>query len=139
MTFDIGMPLVPELALFVLAVLVLFIGLVKQGDPGRAIGWITLIGLLGTFGLTSFAREGASLFGGSFVNDSLAIFAKKLFVSSAALSVLGSLTLRQSSFNRRAAEYHFVLLVSVLGMLVLASARELILLFVSFELMSIPL
>ena len=139
MTFDIGMPLVPELALFVLAVLVLLIGLVKQGDPGRVIGWITFVGLLGTLGLTFVAQEGGSLFSGSFVNDSLAIFAKKLFLSSAALSVLGSLTLRQSSFNRRAAEYHFALLASVLGMLVLASARELILLFVSFELMSIPL
>jgi NADH-quinone oxidoreductase subunit N len=139
MTFDLGMPFVPELALFVLAVLVLLIGLVKQGDPGRVIGWMTFVGLLGTCGLTFFAREGASLFSGAFVNDSLAIFAKKLFVSSAALSVLGSLTLRQSSFNRRAAEYHFALLTSVLGMLVLASARELILLFVSFELMSIPL
>jgi NADH-quinone oxidoreductase subunit N len=139
MTFDLGMPFVPELALFVLAVLVLLIGLVKQGDPGRAIGWITFVGLLATCGLTFFSREGASLFGGSFVNDSLAIFAKKLFVSSAALSVLGSLTLRHRTFNRRAAEYHFVLLTSVLGMLVLASARELILVFVSFELMSIPL
>src|SRR3989442_1727809 len=69
----------------------------------------------------------------------LAICAKKLFLASAALGVLASLALRQSSFNRRAAEYHFVLLASVLGMLVLASARELILLFVSFELMSIPL
>ena len=139
MTFDIGMPLVPELAIFALAVLVLLIGLVQQGDPGRVIGWITLIGLLAVLGLTFVAQEGRSLFGGSFVNDSLAIFSKKLFLSSAALSVLGSLTLGQSSFNRRAAEYHFVLLVSVLGMLVLASARELILLFVSFELMSIPL
>jgi len=139
MTFDIGMPMVPEVALFVLAVLVLLIGLVKQGDPGRVIGWVTLVGLLGTLGLTFVVREGASLFSGSLVNDSLAIFSKKLFVGSAALSVLGSLTLGQSAFNRRAAEYHFVLLTSVLGMLVLASARELILLFVSFELMSIPL
>src|SRR6185295_12402992 len=36
-------------------------------------------------------------------------------------------------------EYHFTLLFSLLGMLVLVSARELILLFVAFELMSIPL
>jgi NADH-quinone oxidoreductase subunit N len=141
MTFDIGMPMVPELALFVLAVLVLLIGLVRQGDSAssRVVGWFTLAGLLATLGLTFFVREGASLFSGSFVNDGLAIFSKKLFLSSAALSVLASLTLRQPSFNRRASEYHFVLLASVLGMLVLASARELILLFVSFELMSIPL
>ena len=141
MTFDIGMPMVPELALFVLAVLVLFIGLVRQGDSAssRVVGWFTLAGLLATLGLTFFVRDGESLFSGSFVNDALAIFSKKLFLSSAALSVLASLTLRQASFNRRASEYHFVLIASVLGMLVLASARELILLFVSFELMSIPL
>jgi len=148
MTFDLGMPFVPELALFVLAVLVLVIGLVRRpprdavaagGDPGRLIGWLTLAGLLVALALAFRADEGRSLFSGSFVNDSLAIFSKKLFLSSAALSVLGSLTLRQSAFSRRAAEYHFVLLTSVLGMLVLAASRELILLFVSFELMSIPL
>ncbi len=139
MRFDVGLAMVPEIALFVLAVLVLCIGLVRRGDSSHVIGWVTLIGLLATFGLTFLTHEGQSLFGGSFVNDTLAIFSKKLFVGAAALSVLASLTLRQGSFVRRAAEYHFVLTASVLGMLVLASARELILLFVAFELMSIPL
>ena len=122
MTFDPGMPMVPEVALFVLAVIVLVVGLIRQRDSGQIIGWLTLIGLLVTLGLTFMAREGQSLFGGSFVNDSLAIFSKKLFVSAAALSVLASLTLGQRPFERRAAEYHFVLIASVLGMLVLASA-----------------
>jgi NADH-quinone oxidoreductase subunit N len=139
MTFDPGMPMVPEVALFVLAVLVLVVGLIRQRDSGQIIGWVTLIGLMVTLGLTFMVREGQTLFGGSFVNDSLAIFSKKLFVSAAALSVLASLTLGQRVFERRAGEYHFVLIASVLGMLVLASARELILLFVAFELMSIPL
>ena len=139
MTFDPGMPMVPEVALFVLAVIVLVVGLIRQRDSGQIIGWLTLIGLLVTLGLTFMAREGQSLFGGSFVNDSLAIFSKELFLSAAALSVLASLTLGQRVFERRAGEYHFVLIASVLGMLVLASARELILLFVAFELMSIPL
>lgn len=147
-----AMPLLPELALFVLAVLVLLVGLVRKPvsamdpvspipEPSQAtlIGWLTLLGLLVVLVLTFYLQEGTSLFGGSFVNDSLAIFAKKLFAGAAALSVLASLTLRLRSFERRAAEYHFVLISSVLGMLVLASARELILLFVSFELMSIPL
>src|SRR5438105_5968736 len=100
MTFDIGMPMVPELALFVLAVLVLFIGLVRQGDSAssRVVGWFTLAGLLATLGLTFVAREGASLFSGSFVNDGLAIFSKQLFLGSASLSVLGSLTLRPPTF-----------------------------------------
>ncbi|MBI4265667.1 MAG: NADH-quinone oxidoreductase subunit N, partial [Acidobacteria bacterium] len=137
MTFDLGMPLVPEIALFALAVLVLLLGLSRANAP--AVGWTAFAGLLAIFALTFASDEGVSLFGGSYVQDSLAIFAKRLFVAAAALSLLGSLTLRQRSFERRAAEYHFALLVSLLGMLVLASARELVLLFVAFELMSIPL
>ncbi len=71
--------------------------------------------------------------------DALALFAKRLFLVSAAISVLATLALPSDRFARRGAEYHFALLSSLLGMLVLASARDLILLFVAFELMSIPL
>src|SRR5690606_34881413 len=74
-----------------------------------------------------------------FVQDELAIFVKRLFVGAAALSLLGSLTLPHHSFDRRSGEYYFALLVSLIGMLVLASARDLVLLFVAFELMSLPL
>ena len=139
MSVDLVMPLVPEVALFALALIVLAAGLIQQGHGGRSIGAITLIGLLAVFGLTFAAGEERELFGGSFVQDGLALFAKRLFLGSAALSVLGSLTLRQGAFSRRSAEYHFALLVSLVGMLVLASARDLVLLFVAFELMSIPL
>jgi NADH-quinone oxidoreductase subunit N len=136
MTFTIGMPLVAEIALFLLAVAVLIAGLMRMT---RAVGWIAFAGLIGVFALTCFAEEGQSLFGGMFVQDALARFAKQLFLLATALSLLGSQTLRQPTFDRRAGEYHFALLVSLLGMLVLASARDLILLFVAFELMSIPL
>jgi NADH-quinone oxidoreductase subunit N len=145
MTFELGMPLAIELALFALAVVVLLAGIARphprtEGSvsPGPA-AWIALAGLAGIFGLTFVATEGGSILRGSFVQDGLALFAKRLFIASAALSVLGSIALRQGIFARRSAEYHFALVVSVLGMCVLASARELILLFVSFEVMSIPL
>ena len=139
MTFDLGTPLVLEGALFALAVLVLIVGLIRQGDPEQYTGWLTFVGLVGVLTLSCGAHEGQSLFAGAFVQDSLALFAKRLFLFASAVSLLGSLTLRQPTFTRRAAEYHFALLVSLLGMVVLASARELILLFVAFELMSIPL
>jgi NADH-quinone oxidoreductase subunit N len=144
MTLDLATPLVPEIALFALAVLVLFVGLVGRGEA-RGVGWVTFAGLLVVLGLTFLAEEGRSLFGGSFVQDGLAIFAKRLFLVSAALSVLGSQSAHASTslgagtFRRRGAEYHFALLMSLIGMSVLASARELVLLFVAFELMSIPL
>ena len=139
MTLDLGMPLVLEGATFALAVLVLIVGLVRQGDSGRGIGWMTFVGLLIVLGLTWVAEEGRSLFEGAFVQDGLSLFAKRLVLAAAALSVLVSVTSSQSTFVRRAAEYHFTLLFSIVGMMVLVSARELVLLFVAFELMSIPL
>jgi NADH-quinone oxidoreductase subunit N len=145
MTADFTIPLVPELALFALSVLVLVLGLARNpahavgDDRRRMIGWVTLIGLFLVFGLTFTTEEGSEIFSGTFVQDGLAIFAKRLVLAAAALSVLASLTNRQTTFTRRAAEYHFTLLFSLLGMMVLVSARELVLLFVAFELMSIPL
>ena len=136
MNGQLGMPLAPELAVFALAILVLVAGIIR---PGRAIGWIAFVGLLAIFGMMYYAPEGQVLFGGAFVQDALAVFAKRLFIAATALSLLGSLTIGHTTFDRRSAEYHFAILVSLLGMLVLASARELILLFVAFELMSIPL
>jgi NADH-quinone oxidoreductase subunit N len=135
MTMALGAPLVPELALFALAVIVLLAGLIR---PGRAVGWLAFAGLLAVLGVMYIAREG-TLFEGSFIQDELALFAKRLFLFASAVCLLGSLTMKQPAFDRRSAEYHFAMLVSLLGMLVLASARDLILLFVAFELMSIPL
>src|ERR1051325_5524336 len=97
MTFDIGMPMLPEAVLFGFMVLVLFVGLLRKAapnpearipNPGQApfIGWLSIVGLLVTFTLTLFARENATLFSNSFVNDSLALFSKKLFTAAAALS-----------------------------------------------------
>jgi NADH-quinone oxidoreductase subunit N len=136
MNLHLGSPLVAELALFALAIVVLLAGIMRVG---RSIGWIALVGLTGVFALTLVAEPGTALIGDAFLQDRLAIFAKQLFVAATLLSLLASLTLRQPTFERRAGEYHFAVLVSLLGMLVLASARDLILLFVAFELMSIPL
>src|SRR5687768_1756380 len=138
MSWEVLLPLRLEVALLALAIVVLLVGLVQQGDPRRWVGWITFAGVVAIFGFTFFVDEG-SLLGGTFVLDGLAMFAKRLFLAAAALSILGSLTQRHAAFDRRAAEYHFALLVSLIGMFVVASARELVTLFVAFELMSIPL
>ena len=139
MDLNVLLPVAPDLALFALAVVVLLVGAVGRGSAGHGVAWLSLAGLLLAFALTFVVPEGASLLRGSFVQDGLALFAKRLFLASAALSLLGSLTMLHENFRRRSAEYHFALIVSVLGMSILSSARELILLFVGFELMSIPL
>lgn len=132
-------PMGLEIGLGLLMLVVLLTGIFRPTVPDRRAGWVALIGLLALVAASFAAAPGGSVFGGSYVVDALALFAKRLFLVSAAISVLATLSLPSDRFARRGAEYHFALLSSLLGMLILASARDLILLFVAFELMSIPL
>jgi NADH-quinone oxidoreductase subunit N len=128
-----------EIGLALLILLIFVTGLLTSGEDKRRVGVLAAIGLVVLLGMSWRAEPGAVLFGGTFVQDELAIFSKRLFLLATLLGVLGSLALRAQTFARRATEYYVAMLGSLLGMLVLASARELILLFVAFELMSIPL
>jgi NADH-quinone oxidoreductase subunit N len=128
-----------EVGLAILILLVFVVGLFWPGQDKRRLGALVAIGLAILLWMAFRVEPGAVLFGGSFVQDELAIFSKRLFLLATILGVLASLSLRAPTFARRATEYYVAMLASLLGMLVLASARELILLFVAFELMSIPL
>jgi NADH-quinone oxidoreductase subunit N len=132
-------PFALETGTFALLVIVLLAGAIARDRAGRTPAMITLAGLAVLSVLAFIKSAGSSAFGGMFVQDALAIFAKRLFLVSAFLSVLASLALPASALARRSTEYHVTLLASLLGMLVLASARDIIVLFVAFELMSIPL
>jgi len=132
-------PLPLELGLGVLLLLVFGASLAFRDGGRRAIGWIATGGVL-VLALASFAVSPvAASPGGKFVQDGLAIFAKRLFLCATFIGLLASLGEREVAFERRAGEYHLLVLASLLGMLVLASARDVVLLFVAFELMSIPL
>ena len=135
----LGSPLVLEAGLVALIGLIFFVGLFARGEDRRRVGVIAAVGLVALFGIAWRAEPSGALFGGTFVQDALAIFAKRLFLLATIIGVLGSLALRARTFARRATEYYLAILASLLGMLMLSSARELILIFVSFELMSIPL
>jgi NADH-quinone oxidoreductase subunit N len=135
----LGSPLVLEVGLLVLMAVVFFVGVFARGDDRRRVGVISAVGLIVLFGIAWRTEPTDALLGGRFVLDELAVFAKRLFLAATVIGVLGSLALRAPTFARRATEYHLAVLASLLGMLALASARDLILLFVAFELMSIPL
>ncbi|HXT71863.1 MAG TPA: NADH-quinone oxidoreductase subunit N [Vicinamibacterales bacterium] len=132
-------PLYLEAGTFGLLLLVFATGFARRSRTSRLPGWITLAGLSILAAASAIALPGQTAFGGTFDLDGISLFLKTLFFSSAALSVLAGLGLQSEAMTRRSVEYHLTLLGSLLGMLVLASARDLILVFVSFELMSIPL
>src|SRR5688572_16266511 len=61
MAWEALLPLRPELALLALAIAVLVIGLIRQGNAERLIGWIAFLGIAGIFGFTFFVDEGSLL------------------------------------------------------------------------------
>ena len=113
--------------------------LAARGNDRRWIGWVATAGVAALLGVAMFLIPVAPRLGGAFVQDGLAIFAKRLFLVATVIGLLGGISSPDAAFRRRAGEYHLLVLASLLGMLVLASARDLILLFVAFELMSLPL
>ena len=132
-------PLTIDLIVALGALLVLLADVVLPPGPKRVLGWaslaVLLAALVGTFTL---APMGPS-FGGAYVGDPLALMLKQIFLAAGILAVLGSLTAVHETFPRRQGEYYQLLLFSVLGMTLLAGARDIILLVVAFELMGIPL
>jgi NADH-quinone oxidoreductase subunit N len=128
-----------EIGLGVVMLVVFAATLGARGDDRRWIGWLATLGVLVLLGLAMLLAPVAPRLGGAFVQDGLAIFAKRLFLVATFIGLLGGASVPDAAFKRRAGEYHLLLLASLLGMLVLASARDLILLFVAFELMSLPL
>ncbi len=135
----LGSPLVLEVGLVLLIAVIFFTGLLSRREDKRRVGVVAVVGLVVLFGVAWRSESSGEIFQGTFVQDDLALFAKRLFLLATIIGILGSLSLRAVTFARRATEYYLALLASLLGMLVLASARDLILLFVAFELMSIPL
>jgi NADH-quinone oxidoreductase subunit N len=135
----IGSPFALECGLGIVLLVVFVAGLLAGSENRRFVGWLATLGVLvlGLLSLLLAPVEGPV--GAMFVQDGLALFAKRLFLTATFIGLLAGLSLPGAPFARRALEYHLFILTSLLGMLVLASARDVILLFVSFELMSIPL
>jgi NADH-quinone oxidoreductase subunit N len=130
-------PLVLELGTGALMLVVFAIGLFGPARDRRVIGIVAAAGVLLLGVLAMLLRPSGATLGGMFVQDGLALFVKRVFLAATFIGILAGVGSPQ--FARRSAEYHLLILTSLLGMLTLASARDIVLLFLAFELMSIPL
>ncbi len=128
-------PYVLELGVGALLLLVFVVGVLGR----RPVGGLAAAGVLVLTALGFVLAPAGPALGGMFVQDGLAVFVKRVFLAATFIGLLSGLGSPDRALARRGAEYHLLLLSSLLGMLVLASARDLVLLFVAFELMSIPL
>lgn len=130
-------PLIPELFLFVWALVVLLIDVFGGRRTAATPAYYSMAGLLVTgFLLTQF--RGQALWGGMFVADNFAFFFKIVFLGAAFFAVGTSFGIAGRMTHHRG-EYFSLILFSTVGMMFLASAKELITLYIGLELTTIPL
>jgi NADH-quinone oxidoreductase subunit N len=130
----------PEIILTATLVVVLLLDLVAEERGRWATSSVAGIGLLASLvPVVTLAVDGADrvLFGGAYVVDDFALVLKALFLLAGYVVVLMS-TDYIAEGDYYEGEYYFMLLSSLLGMTVMASARDLITIFVALELLSIP-
>jgi NADH-quinone oxidoreductase subunit N len=128
----------PEIALTITALVVLALDLSLRGEAKQLVNPVAMVGtvvaLVFTVVLYGQQRE---TFGGTFVVNDYAVIFKLLFLGSL-LAILGISWRFFAEGRYFQGEYYFLLLTSFIGMLIMPSARELVLLFVALETVSIP-
>jgi len=132
--------LAPELVLTGAIVLVLLVDLFTPHGSRGIVPPIAGIGLLAALvPVLTLAVDGADrvMFGGAYAVDNYALLLKALFLLAGYVVVLLS-TNYIAEGDYAEGEYYFLLLSSILGMTVMASARDLVSIFVALELLSIP-
>lgn len=130
----------PELALVGALVAVLVVDLLKPEGNNPFLSSIAGLGVLGALiPVITLATDGADrfLFDGAYVVDNFSLVLKALFLVSGYVVILMS-TNYIAEGDYAEGEYYVLLLSSLIGMILMASARDLITVFIALELLSIP-
>lgn len=132
--------ILPEILLLVLAGLVLLFDILWGEHNRRSLGWLT-VGGLGVILVTALlitrpGDEAQLVWGGMLRHDWLGFIFKLIFIFGAGITVLFAMEL--PNLGRRG-EFYLLLLVTTVGMSFMASAANLIMLFLAIETASIPL
>ncbi len=129
---------IPELTLVVFAILVILLDLgVRQK---AVLGAVSLAGLIIAGGVTVAMWGGnyPAIFNNMLAVDNFALFFKLLFIGIAFLVILASADY-VAKFARFQGEYYALILLSTLGMMLMAATADLISIYVALELTSISL
>jgi NADH-quinone oxidoreductase subunit N len=131
---DIG-AIIPELEIAVFGMFLLIFDLLVKTK--RRLGYVALAGIAisGIF-LFQLRHVQYSAYGGSLILDPLAVFFKAIFLLAAALSI--AISLRYLDIERENhGEYYALILFSTMGMMFMASAVDLVSLYIGLETMAI--
>ncbi|MBF0277780.1 MAG: NADH-quinone oxidoreductase subunit N [SAR324 cluster bacterium] len=138
--------MLPELIIVLTAFVVLLLDLFFAEEQKKILPVLALIGVLIAMGNVIFwMPEQGVVFGGRFVFDSLGAWFKLIFLAASGATILLSwdrLVGKVSDAGSRLehpGEFYSILLFTLSGMMFLISARDLVTLYVSLELATIPL
>jgi len=140
--FDSSMflAITPEILILVLAGFVLLFDLIWSEEKKRSLGWLTAGGLAFVFILSlSFARPGTDaqfVWGNMIRFDWLGMTFKLLFIFGAAMTALFAMDV-EGLGNK--GEFYILMLISTVGMSLMASSADLIMLYLAIETTSIPM
>ncbi|MEX2486208.1 MAG: NADH-quinone oxidoreductase subunit N [Nitriliruptoraceae bacterium] len=128
----------PEIALVVTALIVLAVDLALRGNAKQLVNPIAALGTIVAIGFTvALWGQERTTFADSFVVNDYAVVFKLLFLGSL-LAILGISWRFFAEGRYFQGEYYFLLVTAFIGMLIMPSARDLIVLFVAIETVSIP-
>jgi NADH-quinone oxidoreductase subunit N len=135
------LPILPEVLLLAMAVLILILDpFLKKGANHRSfLGMFTVIGLFVILTLNLFFARPADpnlVFGGMLRFDWLGFLFKMFFVFAAAVTAL--FFMDADKLNQRA-EAYLLLLAATIGMCLMSSSADLVMLYLAIETTSIPL
>jgi len=137
---DMLLKILPELGLLVLAAVLLTLDLLWRSRRCRYLGWIAAGGGAVVILLSLlFARPGPEpllLWGGMMRMDSTGFVFRMLFVTGMAITALFA---TENEGICEHGEFFTLLVISTLGMTLMASAVDLIMIYLAFETASIPL
>lgn len=131
----------PELVIIVTLLLVLGADLVLPRGRKYVAGAVAVIGVTVAaipLILLAVQESAVSMFDGSFVVDDFALVLKGLFLVAGYIVLIMSVSYIESDRFYQG-EYYLLILSSILGSMVMASARDMILLFIGLELTTTPL
>ncbi|MDG2306244.1 MAG: NADH-quinone oxidoreductase subunit N [Candidatus Binatia bacterium] len=100
--------------------------------------WFSILGLSGAAIASLLAwTDGPAAYGGTFSTDGVAVFTNLVCFLAAGLSLMMGVHY-MAMVGVRAREFHSLVLFAVAGMIIMGGARDLIVLFLGIEVMSLP-
>ena len=132
--------ILPEIGLLILAGIVVACDAIWKPEQRRWLGWVTVVGLLTIMVLSLLVAQPGDdsrlVFGGMLRNDWYGFAFKLLFMFGAAITALFAIDVKDVGTR---GEFYALMLISTLGMNLMASAADIIMLYLAIETTSIPL